>query len=65
VLKIHADARPRAKPPTHRIDEYVGWFEISHDLRVTTAPALESGQRIFFPLRTSNLDQRVLGDSSS
>ena len=65
VLQVHADPRPRVKPAAHRIDEHVGRREVRGRVGMARLPALEPGERIFFLLRTPDLDQRMLGHATA
>jgi hypothetical protein len=46
---------------THRVDQDVGRLQVLRRLGVAGFPAVQSGQRILFLLRPSDLDQRKLG----
>src|SRR6185503_4911006 len=63
MLQVDAHARPRAKPPAHRVDEDVGRLEMRACVRMARLPALEPGERgRFFP-RAADFDERMLPPS--
>ena len=65
VLKVDANPRPRREPTAHRVDEYVGRFEMGRSVGMTGAPALQPGEGILFLDRPANLDQRMLRSALS
>src|SRR6185369_12208762 len=64
VLEIDADARPRVESPAHRVYEHVAGFEMGACVGMSRTPPLETGQRVLFPARAGNLDERMLWRTS-
>ena len=64
VLEVQADARPCVEPTAHRIDQHIRRLEMGGGLWMALAPALQTCECVVLLLRASDLDQRVLGDST-
>ena len=60
VLQVDANARPRVKPPAHRIDEHVRWLKMRGSLRMACTPSLEPRKRVVLLLGAPDLDERAL-----
>src|SRR4029453_13329392 len=59
VLKVHSNARPRAKPAAHGVHEHIGRFEMCGRLGMAEPPTLEAGERVLLFRGASDFDQRV------
>ena len=64
VLQVDTNARPRVKPPAHRIDEHVRWLKMRGSLRMACTPSLEPRKRVVLLLGAPDLDERALRYSS-
>jgi hypothetical protein len=64
VLKVHANPRPRPKPPAHRVDEHVGRLEVSGRVGMSGPPSLEPLEGVAFLPGAADLDERPRGRPS-
>jgi hypothetical protein len=65
VLQIDADPRPGTVASAQRIDKHVGGLKLLRGARMTSLPAIESGQCVRLFSRAADLDQRLLGDTAA
>ncbi len=59
VPQVHADPRPGAGSPAHRVDEDVVGLELRRRRRMARLPALEAGERLGLVLRLRHRDERL------
>ena len=64
MLQIHADARPGVEASAHRVHQNIGRLQVPRRIGMTCAPSFETRQRIVLLFSATDLDERMLRDTT-